>query len=145
MESPVVPPSESLRFRVRLRTRWVDEDCQAVLNNAVYLTLMEEGRHAYFSELDLLEDGRFPFVLAAANLRFVAPGRGGRDVELEMGTLRLGESSFEQACRIRDAETGDVWCEGVARLVAWDGAARAKRPMSAEFRARVAAFEGFAD
>jgi len=38
----VVPPSEAIRFRARCRTRWSDEDSQGVLNNAVYLTLLEE-------------------------------------------------------------------------------------------------------
>ena len=61
------------RFRCKARTRWSDEDNQNVLNNAVYMTLLEEGRHAYFERLGLLELNHFPFVLAQTNIRFVAP------------------------------------------------------------------------
>ncbi len=142
MELPDVPSSDELRFQTRLRTRWVDEDNQAVLNNAVYLTLIEEGRLAYFTSLGLMDAARFPFVLAAANLRFLAPGRGGCEVLLEMSTVHLGESSFTQAYRIKDGESGHVWCEALHRLVTWDNETRAKRPMEVEFRERVAEFEG---
>ena len=142
MESPRVPASDRLRFRVRLRTRWSDEDNQSVLNNAVYLTLLEEARHAYFGSLGLLLENRFPFVLAHANVAYLAPGRGGADVEVEMSTVALGTSSFTQGYRVRDAASGAVWCEAEARLVAYDPETRARRPMSETFRARVAAFEG---
>ena len=145
METPDVPADEALRFKTTLRTRWVDEDNQSVLNNAIYLTLMEEGRHAYFSQLGLMEGDRFPFVLAAANLRFVAPGRGGAQVALAMSTVHLGASSFEQVYRLSDAETGAVWCEARHRLVAWDNEARCKRPMTPEFRDKIAEFEGLTE
>ena len=36
---------------VKQRTRWCDEDNQNVLNNAVYMTLLEEARVAYFLQL----------------------------------------------------------------------------------------------
>ena len=141
METPNVPSSDALRFQTRLRTRWVDEDNQSVLNNAIYLTLMEEGRLAYFTELGLMDAARFPFVLAAANLRFLAPGRGGCEVLLEMSTIHLGESSFVQAYRIRDGESGEVWCEAIHRLVAWNTQTRVKQPMDPDFRQRIAEFE----
>lgn len=141
MESPRVPDSSGLGFRVTLRTRWSDEDNQQVLNNAVYLTLFEETRYAYFSALGLLDANHFPFVLAQTNVHFVAPGRGGAEVIVEAATTHLGTSSFTQCYRVRDAVDGTVWCEGEARLVAWDNTRRAKGTMAAEFRARVEAFE----
>lgn len=142
METPRVPESSSIRFRVTLRTRWSDEDNQNVLNNAVYLTLFEEARHRYFSDLGLLEGNHFPFVLAQTNVVFLAPGRGGVDVVVEAVTTHVGTSSFAQAYRVKDAGSGAVWCEAEARLVAWDNARRAKATMSAVFRERVVAFEG---
>ena len=102
MHAPQVPEPSRIRFRCKARTRWSDEDNQNVLNNAVYMTLLEEGRHAYFERLGLLELNHFPFVLASCNIRFVSPGRGGADVELEVVTTRLGTSSFEQAYRVRE-------------------------------------------
>ncbi|MEW6074001.1 MAG: thioesterase family protein [Planctomycetota bacterium] len=141
MQPPSVPPSRDLRFRVRLRTRWSDEDNHAVLNNAVHSTLLEEARYAYFSNLGLVAENRFPFLLLQTNIRFLAPGRGGCEAVVEMGTTHLGRKSFTQAYRILAGEGGEVWCEAEAVLVAWDGATGRSAPMSEEFRRRVEEFE----
>jgi acyl-CoA thioester hydrolase len=146
MHEPEIPTS--LRFSAELATRWSDGDVQGVLNNAVYSTLLEEGRYAYFDALGLLERGHFPFLLAQSSLRFLAPGRGGCRVRIELSTTRLGRSSFEQAYRIREAgrgagETdGTIWCEAQARLVCYEPESGRPRPMDPEFRSRIEAFEG---
>ena len=139
MERPNVPPAEELRFRARMRTRWSDEDNQAVLNNAVYLTLFEEARHAYFSGLDLMDGARFPFLLAQTNVRYLHPGRGGVEVEVQLGTQHLGTTSFRQAYRVRELD-GPILCEAEALLVcvAADGQ---KRALDARFREAVTSFE----
>jgi acyl-CoA thioester hydrolase len=141
MEVPQVPASSSMRFRVTLHTRWSDEDNQAVLNNAVYLTLLEETRHRYFGDLGLLEDNKFPFVLAQTNIVFTRPGRGGVDVVVEAATTHVGQTSFTQAYRVSAAETGEVWCGAEARLVAWDPVKRQRGTMSDEFRRKLHAAE----
>ncbi|MFT7486790.1 MAG: YbgC/YbaW family acyl-CoA thioester hydrolase, partial [Candidatus Paceibacteria bacterium] len=86
MELPVLPPSDSFRFRIRRRTRWSDEDNQDVVNNAVYMTLLEEARFQYFSDLGLVRDNQFSFVLMQTNIRFLHPGRGGQELEIELMT-----------------------------------------------------------
>ena len=140
MEAPRVPATDRMRFRARAHTRWSDEDNQGVLNNAVYLTLFEEARHAYFGSLGLLAENRFPFLLAHCNVQFLAPGRGGVDVEIDVATTRLGVTSFEQAYRVRHGD--EVWCEAVARLVCVDARTQAKVPIAAAFRAALVAREG---
>ncbi len=146
MQPPEVPPSDTIRFRVRRRTRWSDEDNQGVLNNAVYLTLLEEARHAYFGELGLLDRNRFPFLLAQTNVRFLRPGVGGAEVEIEVRTTHLGTTSIEQVYRVRplgpDGAPGEAWCEAQARLVSWDLERGAKAPTGELLRRRVEAFEG---
>ena len=141
MERPSVPPAEQIRFRAKLWTRWVDEDNQAVLNNAVYLTLLEESRHRYFSSLGLLEDNRFPFLLAQCNVRYLQPGRGGIELTVEVITTRLGRSSLEQASRI--IGPSGCWAEAESLLVCV-GADGRPTPMTAAFRAAVEQREGLA-
>ncbi len=139
MEAPNVP--ETLSSRVTLRTRWCDEDNQAVLNNAVHLTLFEEGRREYFDQLGLIEENRFPFLLAQTKVRFLRPGQGGVAVELELGTTHLGRSSFVQAYRLRGPDQA-VWAEAEALLVCYDPATGKSLPMTDAFRAAVAGREG---
>lgn len=136
-----LPPPERFRFETEASTRWSDEDNQGVLNNAVYLTLLEEARLAYFGSLDLLDGGRFPFVLAQCNLRFLRPGRGGERWRVAVATTHLGSSSFEQAYRVFAAD-GQPVAEAEAWLVGWDNRARQKCALSADFRLRVASREG---
>lgn len=144
MRAPQVPESSRIRFRARSRTRWSDEDNQHVVNNAVYLTLLEEARHAYCTQLGLLDGAYFPFLLAQTSIRFVAPGRGATEVEIELVTTRLGKSSFEQAYRIREAAGGRVWVEAEALLVCYDPRTFASAPMAPAFRRAIAEFEGLA-
>lgn len=140
MERPNLP--DEFNFETILTVRWSDEDHHRVVNNAVYLTLMEEGRLAYFTELGLMEDGRFPFVLAQVNVVFVRPGRGGRDVRVSVRTTQLGNSSLGQAYRIADARSGEVWCVAEARLVGWDIEAKAKQEFADVFRETLSDYEG---
>ncbi|MEM7308491.1 MAG: thioesterase family protein [Planctomycetota bacterium] len=143
MQIPAVPPSEEMSHRARVRTRWSDEDNHGVLNNAVYLTLFEEARHSYFASLDLLDGARFPFLLGQTNVVFLRPGRGAADVVVEVATVHIGRTSFAQAFRVREAESGAVWCEAVARMVSVDGAG-APLEIAAEFRSRVEELEAAA-
>lgn len=136
MQPPTVP--DTPQFTLRARTRWSDEDNQAVLNNAVYLTLFEEARFAFVASFDGLAENRFPFLLAQTNVRFLRPGRGGSEVSIELTTVDVGRSSFRQAYRVR-GPGGEVWAEAEAALVCYDPATGASRPMDDRFRARLLA------
>lgn len=122
-----------------LRTRWSDEDRQGVLNNAASLTLCEEARLSWCLHHGLLEGADFPFVLAQANTRWIAPGAGGVEVVVELSTLEIGATSFTQCYRIRECDGGRVLVECEARLVAWDARTRGKAPLSARLRAALEA------
>lgn len=143
MSAPSVPPSSAFRFRATCRTRWSDEDNQGVLNNAVYLTLLEEARYQYFEHLGQIGvHNHFTFVLGQTNLRFLAPGRGPAEVQVEIATTRLGNRSFSQAYRVLDAADGTAWVEATADLVIWDGQARSSAAMPDAFRQAIADLEG---
>ena len=83
---------------------------------------------AFFSGLDQLAGNHFPFVLAQTNVVYLSPGRGGREVEVELATTHVGTSSFTQAYRIREGKGGRVLCEGEARLVCVDPSSGRKVP-----------------
>jgi acyl-CoA thioester hydrolase len=136
MEFETIPENRDLPFRCALRTRWSDEDRQGVLNNAVYLTLFEEARLQYFLDLGLMPEASFPFLLAQSQLRFVSPGRGGVEVQVQMGTTHLGNSSFEQCYRVHGPD-GTIWCEGRALLVCYDPNSGRSQPMEPTFRSRL--------
>lgn len=139
----VTPGQPPFRFRIRARTRFVDEDLHQRLSGRVYWSLMEEGRLYYFSALNLLPPSNaFPFVLHSSNMRYYKSGRGGIEVMVEVKTLDLGASSFSQHYRILDATTGALWAEATQVFVCWDVENKKKAVMSEEFRRVTAAYDG---
>src|SRR5262249_28841530 len=103
------------RFATPPPVGWVDIDAAGVLNNAVYLSLIEQARFSYFEQLGLLPAGQVPFVLAEATVRFLRPGRYGMAVATAAAVVRLGNTSFTMEYEVRaDAA---VLATGTAVLV----------------------------
>jgi acyl-CoA thioester hydrolase len=91
----------TFRFVHEAPVRWSDLDAAGVVNNAVYLTLLEQCRFAYFKELGLLEGNGFPFLLGETSIRFLRPGREAGSVAVAARVTRLGTKSFEMEYEVR--------------------------------------------
>lgn len=129
------------RFAVEVPLRWVDVDSAGVVNNATYLSLMEQARFAYFKELGLLRGHHVPFVLAETNVQFLKPGRLGMRTEVAAATTRLGNSSFEMRYEVRSGD--EVLAKASATLVFVDQQLQSCS-IPEPFRATVAQFEELA-
>jgi acyl-CoA thioester hydrolase len=92
------------RFCAEVPLRWVDVDAVGVVNNAVYLSLLEQARYLYFEHLGLLSGPMLPFLLAETNVKFVRPGKLGMKVEVAAATTRLGNRSFAMQYEVRGDE-----------------------------------------
>jgi acyl-CoA thioester hydrolase len=126
------------RFVTEVPLRWVDVDSEGVVNNAVYLSLVEQARFLYFEHLGLLPDRKVPFVLAEATVRFLRPGRLGMRTEVAVAVKSLGNTSFKMAYEVRCGI--EVLAEVAAVLVFVDGALRPQR-VPDDWRQAIAAFE----
>ena len=126
------------RFTCRQSVRWKDVDAAGIVNNAVYLTLVEHSRYLYFTQLGILSDEHVPFVLAETTAAFLSPGRVGMDLEVAARVARLGNKSFDMEYEIRHESTPIVKIRAV--LVTVD-ATLSSCEIPADFRRRVAEFE----
>lgn len=126
------------RFAAETPLRWVDVDSAGVVNNAAYLSLMEQARYLYFTQLGLMDDHVVPFVLAEANVKFLRPGRLGMRVEVAARTSRLGTSSFHMDYEVRAGE--QVLVTATAALVFVDADLK-PCPIPEPWRETIAAFE----
>jgi acyl-CoA thioester hydrolase len=126
------------RFAAEVPLRWVDVDSAGVVNNATYLSLMEQARYLYCKSLGLMADHRVPFVLAEATVTFVRPGRLGMRCEVSVRTAALGNSSFTMEYEIRGDDS--VLVQGKAVLVFVDATLK-PTPIPADWRATIAQFE----
>lgn len=102
-------------FVHRETLRWNDADLQGVVNNAVYMTVVEQARFAYFGGLGLMRGTSFPFLLGTSTIRFVRPARPGMVVDIETAVVRLGTKSFDMTYRI--SHEGVTLAEAQATLV----------------------------
>ena len=126
------------RFVADVPLRWSDFDSAGVVNNSVYLTLMEQARFLYFQHLGFLSDHKVPFVLAEATVKFLRPGRLGMRIEVAARTRSFGHTSFLMDYEVRVAN--DVLATGQAALVFVDDAMH-PRPVPDDVRAAVEQFE----
>jgi acyl-CoA thioester hydrolase len=119
---------------VPIRIRWRDVDNYGHVNNAVYLTFLEEARDRWVHET-LGPDTNFVIVRIAIDFR--------RELSLEdeevVVTCRAvgyGTSSIRTAEQVR-AAAGWVAAEAESVIVAHDPASRASRSLSDAERARL--------
>ena len=78
------------------RVRFRDLDPMGHVNNAVFLTYLEQARVAFFSEMGAatgLED--MNMIVARVEIDFKAPVRLGQVVEVSVRTSRFGTKSFD--------------------------------------------------
>ncbi|MFT4512139.1 MAG: acyl-CoA thioester hydrolase [Planctomycetota bacterium] len=126
------------RFDTEVPLRWVDVDSAGIINNAVYMSLMEQARYAYFTQLGLLQDHDVPFVLAETTMQFVSPGRLNMPIEVAAATTKLGTTSFHMSYEVRSGE--QVLCKATMALVYVD---KQMKPTSLpdDFRETLTQFE----
>ncbi len=130
----------SFRFTMTQPVRWKDIDAAGVLNNAVYLTLVEQARYRYFEGLGLLEGAAdFSFLLGETTARYLAPGKAGMTLDVRARTSRMGGKSFDQEYELACGE--QVLCRVSARLV-WCDAELRSSVIPEDVRRRIAEYEG---
>ena len=116
-------------FEKRIEIRWSDLDSSQHVNNAVYLSYLEEVRTAWLARA-LRDAGVMDFVLAHVEIDFK------RELTLEdtaavarCALARVGTSSIRTAEEIL-TEGGELAALAEAVLVARDPATGASRPLS---------------
>lgn len=119
----------------RIEIRWRDLDSSGHVNNAVYLTYLEEARTGWLEHVLGDPEAANTFVLARVAIDYR------RELSLDDGfvtaSCRLqgaGTSSVRTAEEIRVAD-GELAAEAEAVTVAWDQAARTSRPLTDTERA----------
>ena len=128
-------------FEHQVGVRWRDTDALGHVNNAVYLTYLEEARDAFY----LLAVGDPIYVVVRIEIDFRAEIRhGDRTVRVEIAIERLGTTSLTTRETLWTAD-GAVAAEARVVTVRWNQDARVTAPFSDEQRARLAKFAAPAD
>jgi acyl-CoA thioester hydrolase len=132
------------RFFHPIEVRYGDLDPQAHVNNAKYLTYMEQARIAYIQQLGLWDGRSFleiGIILADAHITFHAPILFGQEVRVGVRVSRLGNKSMAMEYRLEDGGTNERLASGSTVLVAYDYQAARTIPIPAGWRRVIADFE----
>ena len=120
-------------FTKRIEIRWRDMDAFKHVNNAVYLTYLEEARDEWF--LQVLGNGLLlnDFVLARCAVDYRTPvTQEDGHVDVQLTCTRVGRSSVTTSERITVAGDGRVAAEAEAVLVHYDWSTGKSRPLTDE-------------
>ncbi len=120
------------------RVRFRDLDPMGHVNNAVFLTYLEQARVALFSEMDAstgLED--MNMIVARVEIDFKAPVRLGQEVEISVRASRFGTKSFDLDYELR--VNGEIVAVAKSVQVAYDYNRREPVPVPAEWREKLSA------
>ena len=117
-------------YTTRVDIRWRDMDAFRHVNNAVYLSYLEEARDEWF--LQVLGNGLLlnDFLLARVAIDYRSPlTQDDGQVEVEIRCTRIGNSSVATVERMTSVRDGRLAAEAEAVLVHYDWETGKSRPL----------------
>lgn len=136
---------EGFRYCHPIDVRYGDLDPQGHVNNANYLTYLEQARVSYIRELGLWDGRSFleiGFILADVHIQYRAPILFGHQVQVGVRISRLGNKSLTMNYRIEDSQTGEDFANATTIQVAYDYRQRCSIPLPDQWRKTVSQYEG---
>lgn len=133
------------RFYYPISVRYGDLDPQWHVNNARFVTYLEQARVAYVMELGLFSGESFldfEMIVADVHVVYHRPIKLTQRVRVGVRVSRLGNKSMLFEYAIEDADTGEVAATAETVMVSYDFRADSSKPVPDEWRQRIAEFEG---
>ena len=133
------------RFYHPIEVRYGDLDPQGHVNNARYLTYMEQARISYIHALGLWPGGSFldvGIILADVSVTFHAPILFGQQVRVGVRVSQIGNKSLSMEYCLEDGSSGQQLASGLSVLVAYDYREGRSMPVPEDWRSAILQFEG---
>lgn len=136
---------QSYRFHLPIAVRYGDLDSQWHVNNARFLTFVEQARFTYLVELGLFDGKSFndlPLIVGDSYCRYLVPIDPGKTVSVWMGVVSIGNKSMKIDSLITSEDGKVVHAELENTMVGFDYRTKKSVPISDEIRSRIEAYEG---
>lgn len=134
----------TFHFYHPIEVRYGDIDAQGHVNNAKYLTYIEQARRAYLLHLTLWDGKSFMEVgtiLAQASVNYLAPIHLLQPVQVGVRVSRLGNKSLTMQYLLKDTQTDQELATGESVIVAYDYHAQTSIPIPDAWRKIIQEFE----
>lgn len=133
------------RFQHDIEVRYGDLDPQGHVNNAKFLTYIEQARISYVINLGLWDGKSFfdmGFILAEARITFHTPILYGQKPLVNVRVSRLGTKSLTMNYLLVDSESGEKFATAESIQVAYDYRSQATIVIPERWREVIEEFEG---
>jgi len=122
--------------RVLIDPRYSDYDTRGHVNNAVYLTYFEIGRHHAWRALTGLGDD-FPFIMLESFVRYVSQAKWGMPLAMDITVAEVRTKAWVWTYRIVDSRDERLVAEGRTVQVMFDYDAQRSVPIPGHIRERL--------
>lgn len=137
---------KDFKHKTKIKVRFSDLDAMQHVNNAAYLTFLEEARIDYFNTLFNRQNNRLDFeaVIGRIEIDYFYPIELGDDVEVNTRVSKLGNKSVDVTHIITVKKGNEIVNAATAltKLVYYDYKARMTKVIPEEARKTIAKFEG---
>jgi len=133
------------KFSIPIQVRYGDLDPQWHVNNARFLTFIEQSRFAYITQLGLWDGKSFldlGLIVANMNIAFLAPIEFHMDVRVYARIARLGNKSMLFEHEIKDEKSGTLLGRAETVMVYYDYHTLSSQPIPDAWREKISTFEG---
>lgn len=127
-------------FETSFDPRYRDLDVNGHVNQAVYLSYLEQARTKYWEEVVGIRHDRAPVAIVRQEIEYKAPIVLEQEVTVAQRITEIGETSFQIEYEIRAGETVAATAEVV--LLALDRESHEATPIPPEWREPIEEHEG---
>lgn len=131
-------------FHYPIDVRYGDLDSQGHVNNARYLTYIEQARVAYLVELGLFDGRHFdqmPVIVADIHISYLTQIEFNQTVDTKVRVTRIGNKSITFEEVITNLAGDIVFARAEVIVVAYDYLEKKSIPVPVEWRKRISDFE----
>jgi acyl-CoA thioester hydrolase len=133
------------RFFYPVQIRYADLDAQWHVNNARFLTILEQARLSYIRQLGLWDGKSFldlGLIVADVHIAYKAPIELEEEVQVALRVDRIGNKSMTMINEIRNAKDGSLKAQAEVVMVTYDFHSKATIPVPESWRKTITEFEG---
>ncbi len=145
LDKGIISEMTDFQFYHLIEVRYGDIDPQGHVNNAKFLTYMEQARVFYLKQLKLWEGGSFlnlGIILADVQITFRKPIQFGDPVRVGVCISHIGNKSMTSQYRIEDSRDSTEFASGSSVLVAFDYHNMRSVAIPEQWRNAIISFEG---